>query len=148
MTTAAERLIQRVIAGEPADKVVSETFDYRPQSKVRSSIGRVLAPGEQPRYFGQGETVPAPKASASKKRGRTKPNPSCWGCGRDYLDRWSPDDLTPTKRNGRYSGAPICPDCHGEELVQHGEGDMQKHLAPAKLPKDYPVHVSELRPRP
>jgi hypothetical protein len=45
----------------------------------------------------------------------SKPQPSCWGCGHDYLSRWTPVDLMPAKVDG--SPARICPDCHEEAVA-------------------------------
>lgn len=41
--------------------------------------------------------------------------PSCWGCGNDYLSRWSPEDLA---QHPHEDNAPICPDCYEEAGIE------------------------------
>ena len=45
---------------------------------------------------------------------------SCWGCGPDYLNRWTEDDLTTVRPIYKYPQEQdpeeilVCPDCYGE----------------------------------
>lgn len=60
-----------------------------------------------------------PKSFSPAKKVGEK-SPSCWGCGHDYLNRWSKHDLVPKWKHAdtkKTISHPICPDCHGEAAV-------------------------------
>lgn len=69
------------------------------------------------------------------------PDLSCYGCGADWKERWTSDDLCPVSIDG--DPYHVCPECYGE--LPWGGGEARIRFEPAPSPPDISIPVEALR---